>query len=109
MTAAWTIIMEAAMTQEGKVKKEIKEFLDSLGQYCWYFSPQMTGYGRAGIPDIIGCLRGMFFAIEVKAPGKKTNVTPWQVKEILAVRNAIGLVCIADCVDDVKRMLLNAL
>lgn len=83
------------MTPEGKVKKEITNYLDSLSD-CWYFCPIMMGYGRKGIPDIIGCIRGVFFAIEVKAPGKMENTTPWQDKEIKAIRDAGGICIITD-------------
>ena len=93
------------MTPEGKVKKEIKDFLDSLGQDCWYFMPQMMGYGRKGIPDIIGCLRGVFFSIEVKAPGKLGNVTPWQVKELTSIHLAKGITLIVDSAAAVKKAL----
>jgi hypothetical protein len=83
-------------TPEGKVKAEIKAFLDSLGPDCWYFSPMMMGYGRKGIPDILGCYRGHFFAIETKAPGKLHNTTPWQDKECRGIATAGGGVIVAD-------------
>lgn len=77
------------MTPEGKVKAEIKAFLDNIG--AWYFMPSMMGYGRKGIPDIVGCFDRKFFAIEVKAPGKENTVTAWQTKELNAIRAANGL------------------
>ncbi len=53
------------MTPEGKVKKKVAELLKQYGAY--YFFPAMGAFGRAGIPDIVGCYRGRFFAVECKA------------------------------------------
>jgi hypothetical protein len=43
-----------AMTPEGKVKKKIVEQLKALG--CYYFFPATGGYGKSGVPDIVGSL-----------------------------------------------------
>lgn len=89
-------------TPEGKVKAEIKAYLDSLGADCWYFMPAMMGYGRKGIPDIIGCYKGKFFAIEVKAPGKIANTTPWQEKELCAILASNGIAIVVDSLELLK-------
>jgi len=54
-----------AMTPEAKVKAQVIKQLKELGVY--YFSPVTGGYGRSGVPDIVGCMNGKFFAIECKA------------------------------------------
>lgn len=87
-----------AKTPEGKVKDEIKAFLDSLGAECWYFMPMMMGYGRKGIPDFIGCYKGRFFSIEAKAPGKAANLTPWQAREKSAIMQASGIPLVCDSI-----------
>jgi len=84
------------MTPEGKVKDIIKTYLDSLGPLCWHFMPMMMGYGRKGIPDVIGCYKGHFFAIEVKAEGKAKAITPWQAREAAAIGQAHGLAWLID-------------
>jgi hypothetical protein len=91
-------------TPEGNVKAEIKAFLNSLGAECWYFMPMMMGYGRKGIPDIIGCYHGYFFALEVKAPGKLHDATPWQQAECTKIAMAKGAVLIVDSVEAVRDM-----
>jgi Holliday junction resolvase len=75
-----------AMTPEAKVKKKVKEMLDAMGVY--HFSPYQAGFGRAGIPDIIGCFDGQFIAIECKA-GKGTT-TALQERELTRIQNAGG-------------------
>jgi Holliday junction resolvase len=54
-----------AQTPEAKVKAKVVAQLKTLGAY--YFYPVTGGYGGSGVPDIVGCLRGTFFAIECKA------------------------------------------
>lgn len=76
------------MTPEGKVKQELKEYLNSLGPDCWYFMPVPMGYGRRGVPDFIICYKGFFLAPETKKPGGKSE--PWQAREQEAVRCAGG-------------------
>jgi hypothetical protein len=75
------------MTPEAKVKKKVKTILDELGVY--YFMPAMGNFGRAGIPDIIGCYNGRFVAIECKAGKGKT--TALQDRELAHIGNADGL------------------
>jgi hypothetical protein len=69
---------------EGWEKVEIKQYLDSVPM-CWYFSPSMTGYGKGGIPDIVGCYRGRLFSIEVKRedriPTKLQNQRMWEIAQ----------------------------
>lgn len=84
------------MTPEGKVKAGVTKFLDALGNDCWYFMPMMMGYGRKGIPDIVGCYKGQFFAIECKAEGKAAQVTPWQEREARDIATAQGMCCLVD-------------
>ena len=74
------------MTPEGKVKKRVKAILDE--QQVYHFSPMQNGMGRAGIPDIIGCLEGKFIAIECKAGKGKT--TALQERELNRILNAGG-------------------
>ena len=75
-----------ALTPEAKVKKTVKEILDQMGVY--HFSPMQNGMGRAGIPDIIGCLDGQFLGIECKA-GRGTT-TALQERELTRIQNAGG-------------------
>ena len=80
------------MTPEGKVKAKVKATLDKLGVY--YFMPTTGGYGRSGIPDIIGCHKSVFFAIECKANGGKT--TALQDRELKRIENAGGVVLVVN-------------
>ena len=90
------------MTPEGKVKAAVRKVLDAEGVY--YFMPAANGFGRAGIPDIICCVRGFFLAIELKAGKGKT--TALQDREIMAI-NAHGgraVVINEDNINEVKEV-----
>lgn len=92
-----------AMTPEGKVKKKVKEYLQSIG--AWYYMPVSNGMGRVGCPDILVCYKGLFMAFETKAPGKIKNVTANQQREIDGIQRANGLAHVVDDVEQVKSLL----
>ena len=75
-----------ATTPEGKVKRVVTKQLREMGAY--YFFPATGGYGRSGVPDIVGCWRGLFFGIECKA-GKNTP-TALQEKNLRDIEHAGG-------------------
>ena len=81
-----------AMTPEGKVKKKIVEQLKTLG--CYYFFPATGGYGKSGVPDIVGCYKGKFFGIECKA-GKNT-ATALQEKNLSDITLAGGVAAVVN-------------
>jgi len=80
------------VTPEGKVKDKAKKILESIGAY--HFMPATGGYGRSGIPDIVGCLNGVFFAIECKANGGRP--TALQLREIDRINVAGGFAIVVD-------------
>lgn len=68
-------------TPEGKEKDKICAYLKSIG--AWYFRAHMAGYGKAGVPDIVACIEGLFWGIEVKREGKgPTERQKLRMKEI---------------------------
>lgn len=75
-----------ATTPEGKVKAAVKKLLDSYGAY--YFMPATGGFGKSGVPDIVGCYKGEFFAVECKAGNNKP--TALQEKQMEKIRAADG-------------------
>jgi Holliday junction resolvase len=94
--------MMMAITPEKKVKDKVAKVLKQLGAY--YFFPATGGYGRSGVPDIVGCYNGKFFGIECKA-GKNTT-TALQELELEKIRKAggIALVVNENNVGDVERL-----
>jgi Holliday junction resolvase len=80
------------MTPEAKVKKVVVQQLKDMGAY--YFYPVTGGYGRSGVPDIVGCYQGLFFGIECKAG--KNKPTPLQEKNLKEISEAGGLALVVN-------------
>lgn len=77
---------------EARVKEKVVAILKREGAY--YFFPSTHGYGRSGVPDIVGCIDGKFFALECKAGSNKA--TALQVREIEMIRHAKGAAAIVN-------------
>lgn len=90
-------------TPEKKVKTAVKKILEAHGAY--YFMPATGGYGRSGVPDIVGCHNGWFFAIECKAGSNKP--TELQNREMDKISKAFGFVMVVNekSVQQVETML----
>ena len=56
------------------------------GRWMWGSEHMM-----AGLPDIIGCYKGKFFAFETKTPDKRSNTSLVQERIMQKIRNAGGL------------------
>jgi|TARA_R110002124_G_scaffold86589_1_gene223799 hypothetical protein len=92
-----------AMTPEGKVKKKVAKHLDDLG--CYYFYPATGGYGKSGVPDIVGCYKGKFFGLECKAGGNKPTLLQEKNLYHILVNGGISEIINEDNVDRVEQIL----
>ena len=87
-----------ASTPEGKVKKMVNAVLDEFedrltGGGLYRYWPVPSGFGASSL-DCLICYRGMFIAIETKAPGKKP--TPRQELCIAQIKEGGGVVLVID-------------
>lgn len=91
------------MTPEAKVKLNVRKLLDAHAIY--YFFPPANGYGRAGIPDIVFCVQGIFGAIECKAG--RGALTALQERELAKIDTAGGFTFVAreNNLDELKEKL----
>lgn len=76
------------MTPEKKVKQKVVKLLKSRG--CYWFYPVASGFGSAGVPDIVCCYRGKFIGVECKAPEAGNRVTALQQKNLTDIQNCGG-------------------
>lgn len=92
-----------AQTPEKKVKTQVTSILKTFGAY--YFYPITNGFGRSGVPDIVGSYKGKFFAIECKAG--KGKPTALQLKEMIAINDsgARAIVVNENNIHDVAKLL----
>lgn len=85
------------MTPEGKVKKDIDKYLNSLVPQCTYKKPVPCGFGKSGV-DYDVCYYGVYVAIEAKKKGVK-KATPREQAYIDQVIAAGGIGFVADSVE----------
>ena len=86
---------------ETKLQKQIQEYLESIGSYRFKVHGEL--YMRAGIPDIVCCLKGRFIGIEAK-DGDNTP-SELQLAHGRQIKKAGGVWGVCYSVEDVKKLL----
>jgi Holliday junction resolvase len=93
------------LTPEKKVKNQVVNVLKSFGAY--YFYPVAGGYGVSGVPDIVGCYKGKFFAIECKAgKGKTTALQDKHIAQIIG-QGGYAIVVNESNIEDVNELIME--
>ena len=85
--------------KEQDIQDKIMDYIKSIGGLPVKFN-NIGIYAKAGVSDILACVRGRFVAIEVKRPGQKPSAL--QVNFINAINSIGGLAFWADNLEDVK-------
>ena len=75
--------------RESRLSRDIMQQLRLQGAFC--FKVWGSEHMMAGLPDIIGCYGGRFFAFETKTPDKRNNTSMVQNRIIQKIRDAGGL------------------
>ena len=82
--------------KEADIVRTILRYLKTVPNcFCWKEHGGM--YGTAGIPDVIACIGGRFFAFEVKTEKGKATLRK--------IQKCGGNAAIVRSVEEVKRML----
>ena len=92
-----------AQTPEGRVKDAVRKILNSMDVY--HFMPPGNGFGRAGIPDIIGCMNGHFIAIECKAGKGRTTALQDRELDWITLSGGFAFVARETNLDELKQLL----
>jgi Holliday junction resolvase len=84
------------MQPEAKIGRKIREYIEERGGFVFkvHGGPQMM----AGLPDLIACIQGLFFGIEVKQPGQ--NPTARQVFVHKMIQRSGGVAIVAHSVEE---------
>ncbi|MBQ8837192.1 MAG: VRR-NUC domain-containing protein [Clostridia bacterium] len=88
--------------KENDIVKSILKYLKTVPS-CFAWKEHGGMYGTAGIPDIIACIDGLFYAFEVKTPVGKT--TALQDATIRKIQASGGRAFVVRSVDEVKTIL----
>lgn len=76
------------MAEEKQFENKVKKYLDSIG--AWYIKYWAgSGYTKSGIPDILACVGGRFYGIEVKATDGRPSML--QLVNLRKIRESGGV------------------
>lgn len=87
---------------EKEIVVKILRYLKTVPK-CFAWKEHCGMYGTAGIPDVIACIDGRFYAFEVKTPvGKTTKLQDATIRKILACG---GTAVVVRSVDEVRAVI----
>lgn len=87
------------MAAEAVVQTKIIKHLTNRGAYV----VKVITASKAGVPDLLVCYKGLFIAIEVKAPGKLSSTSKLQDYNLEQVRVSGGRTLVVDNLPDILR------
>jgi hypothetical protein len=91
-------------TPEAYEKAELDKFLESIGAYV--VKPATYGFGQSGHADRVCCIKGYFWAFEVKREGgKMTVLQARRFREINAAGGRIHAGTAAAIIEHLKQWL----
>jgi hypothetical protein len=86
---------------EAKLSRQIQDALKAkYGFQIFCFKVWGNEHMLAGLPDILGCISGHFFGLEVKTPGKRRNTSARQEYVHELIRNAGGVAAVVESVEE---------
>ena len=74
----------------GGLQRRIQQAIKAAYPRAFVFKVHGGPYQQAGIPDLLCCIDGHFFALEVKLPGGKHGLSPIQKAVINQIIDAGG-------------------
>lgn len=98
----YAVILEDTRMLEKDIVIAIMKYLKTVPR-CFAWKEHGGMYGTAGIPDIIACVDGRFYAFEVKTEtGKPTKLQEATIRKIL---KAGGVAVIVRSVNEVQAVI----
>ena len=85
-----------------RIQAAVKE---QYGSGVFIFKVHGSAMMVAGLPDLVACLRGQFFALETKMPGKEANVSPRQEIVHRQLKKAGAIVAVVTSPDEALALL----
>lgn len=95
------------MSKKRLEKHYVEDIRKMLKKYYpgFYFKVHGGPFQKAGIPDILGCHRGILIAIEVKTPEYKHKLSSKQKQVISTINNMGGIAFMARTQEEAKEIL----
>ena len=86
--------------KEAVIQLKILKYLNSLPG-CWAI--KVISANQRGVPDIVGCCRGQFIALEVKSKGNKPSTI--QQAQLKAIEAAGGIAAVVTSLQAVQALI----
>ena len=87
------------MAREQRIQTKIQKWLRDQG----YYVVNVMKAGRAGVPDLICCVKGKFVGLEVKAPGGAPSEL--QKANLKMIHRSDGIAGVVMSVEDVEKLI----
>lgn len=92
--------------KEKRIQDQIRKRIKEKWPNAWFFKVHGGPYQPAGIPDLVGCINGLFFSFEVKQPKKKATLIQLVTRE--KIRKAGGISEVVYSADQVEGIIHEA-
>jgi len=86
-----------------------KNILAAMRKRGFWFPVTSGGYMQPGLPDLIGCVDGLFIGLEVKLPGEPHPLTRLQAETLNLIRSADGAAFVVHSVEEAEAAVDEAL
>ena len=100
------------MASEKQFENKVKGWLDNLkkeGQPIKFIKIWGGGYQKAGIPDLICCINGIYFEVELKSStGRPTELQKHNIK-LTNAANGIGIILCPEGFEQFKSIVKGVL
>ena len=94
---------------ESRLQRKIQKELKKAFPGSYWRKIHGGQFQRKGIPDLLGCVQGRFFGLEVKCPEDGEPPTDLQESNIKQIKKAGGGACVVtspeEAIDAVRRTL----
>lgn len=97
-----------ATKRETKLVRDIRVSLRGKVGGLW-IKTHGSVYAQQGLPDLIGCVEGVFFGLEVKMPGEENEVTPLQNETLMDIIENGGFASVVTDEDEAIQFVLSGL
>ena len=85
---------------ESTLQRKIRKKLQEEFRGSFWFKVHGGPYQVMGLGDLIGCVLGTFFMLEIKHPDENHPVSIIQEKRIKEVLTAGGVACVVESVEE---------
>lgn len=86
--------------RESALQSKVIKYLQSEGAYV----VKVVAASKDGVADLLVCYRGLFLALECKAPGKLDDASPLQKYNIEEVKKAGGISFVFDSFETIRNL-----